>query len=97
MARPGKGGWDFIKVGGTYQYYETGWVAMVTVMKDLSTPEQYAFRVRVDKSDRDLGSVTRSPQFTVSHTREDMMYSGMSQFFETEMYEREYVWIRKED
>ncbi|HPH21862.1 MAG TPA: hypothetical protein PLE32_23895 [Haliscomenobacter sp.] len=97
MARPNNGGWDFIKVGGSYQYYEAGAVFMVTVLQDLSTPSLYEFLIRIDKAERDLGPTDSSPQVKISHDKKDGVYGGMSQFFETERYKREYTWIRKVD
>lgn len=91
MARANKGGWDFIKPGGVYQYQESPLIAMVTVLEDNSTVDDYVFRVRVDKSNMDMGL----REFTVVSNRHlDGYYSGMMQFYEQEVYSVDYKYHR---
>lgn len=83
MARPSNNGWDFIKVGETYQYKEGSFIAEVTILEDNSTDEEYSFKVQVENSNY------RAPKdtFTVSHIKNfSGVYSGQSQFYENPAY-----------
>ena len=94
MSRANNGGWDFVKVGETYQYKEDGWIAMVTILEDNSTEEQYAFKLKIEKS-------TIEPQegefgeFDISHAKGlSGYYSGMMQLYEAPEYVCDYKWKR---
>ena len=67
MSRGTNNGWDFVKVGETYQYKESGWIAMVKVMEDNSTDEEYNFKLRVDKSSWAMPGPPG--QFTLTHNK----------------------------
>ena len=92
MARGNNNGWDFVKVGGTYQYKEDSWIAEVKVLKDNSDEKLYSFELQVEKS----SWPKHFPKtFTLSHNKDfDGVYSGMNQIYETEEYMVEYKWIR---
>lgn len=94
MARANNGGWDFVKVGKTYQYKEDGWIAMVTIMKDNSNDEQYAFDLRVEKSTEDWGL----REFDIANVKGDSgYYSGMLQIYERPEYMCTYNYVRDEN
>lgn len=83
MARAVKNGWDFVKVGGVYQYKESGWIAEVEIIEDNSTDEAYEFKLRVLKSN--TKAIPR--QFEIHHTKRDNgYYNDMVQLYEHEEY-----------
>ena len=92
------GGWDFIKLGETYQYKEDSFVAMVKIIEDNSTDKYYSYKVRVEKSPIDPLKYWDNGEFEVIHTKDlDGYYSGMSQFYEDEEYSCQYQFIRVGD
>jgi hypothetical protein len=94
MARAYNGGWDFVKVGGQYQYKEDWMIAMVTVLEDNSTDKEYIFKLRVDNCNIEPSK----EEFEITHIKEKAgYYSGMMQLFEHKEYTCEYIWSRKED
>jgi hypothetical protein len=94
MARANNGGWDFVKEGETYQYKEDGWIAMVTVVKDNSTDEHYAFDLRVEKATEDWGL----REFDIMNVKGDSgYYSGMLQIYKTPEYMCTYNYERETD
>ena len=48
MATSHDHGWDFVKVGETYQYKEDWFIAIVTVLENNSDTENYVFKLRVE-------------------------------------------------
>ena len=89
MARPENNGWDFVKVGGVYQYKEEGIgigsavVAMVEILGDNSSDEFYDFTVKRVKGGKEFGDMP----FGVSHKKNiGGIYSGMPQFYEEPCY-----------
>jgi hypothetical protein len=84
MARANNNGWDFIKVGGEYQYKEDHFIGMVKVLEDNSDDEMYRFKIQVLKANcKDIGP----EPFDVSHAKDPSgYYSGMLQFYETLEY-----------
>ena len=96
MSRGVNGGWDFVKVGETYQYKEDGWLCEVKVLKDNSTEKEYNFRLQVEKSNWPKEVIPT--EFTVSHNKEfNGIYNGMNQIYETEEYMVEYKWERESE
>ena len=94
MARANNKGWDFVKVGETYQYKEDGWIAMVKILEDNSTEEEYAFVLQTEKA-TDLPP-TEDGKFDISHAKEMQgMFSGMLQLYSTPEYNCNYSWIKK--
>jgi len=94
MSRGINNGWDFVKVGETYQYKEDGWISMVKVLKDNSTDKEYNFKLQVEKSSWDIPGLPK--QFTLSHSKSiNGVYSGMSQLYEKEEYFVKYKWERE--
>jgi hypothetical protein len=94
MARANEYGWDFVKVGKIYQYKEYPLIAMVTVIEDNSTEDEYRFRLRVEKSN--LKEEHTPLEFNISSTKNDKgYYSNMMQLYETEEYSCNYRWERK--
>jgi hypothetical protein len=93
MARANNNGWDFVKVGKTYQYKEDGFIAMVTILEDNSDEKYYRFKIRVEKSNF---MPPQNGEFEISHIKDlGGVYSGMLQLYETEAYGCEYKWVRK--
>lgn len=91
MARANNGGWDFVKVGGTYQYKEDGWIAMVTVIEDKSNEDVYEFVLQTEKATDT--PPTEDGQFDIMSTKKDEgYYSGMLQLYEQPEYECNYKW-----
>lgn len=94
MSRAVNKGWDFVKVGNTYQYKEDGWLAMVKVLEDNSTESDYHFKLQVEKSSVELSN--DQTIFDISHSKLiGGYYSGMLQIYETEEYSCNYVWERQ--
>lgn len=94
MARANNGGWDFVKVGSTYQYKEDGWIAMVKIIEDNSTADEYRFKLWVEKA---TDEPPQDGEFEISHAKEvDGYYSGMLQIYEHEEYGCNYRWVRGE-
>ena len=74
-------GWDFVKVGGIYQYKEDWFIGIVEVLEDNSTDEYYSFKLNVLQSTHELSI------FDVSYKKEEKgYYSGMSQFYDYPEY-----------
>ena len=93
MARANNNGWDFVKVGGTYQYKEDAFIAWVTILEDNSDDEYYRFKLQVEKSNYDP---PQNGVFEISHVKDlNGAYSGMIQLYEYEAYSCNYKWIRK--
>ena len=94
MSRANNNGWDFVKVGGSYQYKEGGFIAMVTVVEDNSDDDYYRFTLRVDKA---TFTPPDNGEFEISHIKNlDGVYSGRSQLYEDEAYFCNYKWIKGE-
>jgi len=92
MARSENDGWDFIKVGETYQYKEDGdgigtaVIGMVKIVEDNSDAGYYNFLARVAEGKTALKVWGKQP-FIVSHKKNiGGIYSGMPQFYEEPCY-----------
>jgi len=85
MARQNdRGGWDFVKVGGEYQYKEDSFLAMIEILEDNSDDEAYKFKVKVKKSNY---SDMMDREFTVSGSKTFKgVYSGMIQIYKEPVY-----------
>jgi glutamate synthase domain-containing protein 1 len=95
MSRSINNGWDFLEVGETYQYKESSFIAMVTIMADTSDDEMYEFDLRIEESNYDP---PQNGRFTITSSKENHgVYSGMLQFYEEPEYYCAYEWKRKED
>ena len=94
MARANDRGWDFVKVGGTYQYKEDGFIAFVTVLEDNSDDKSYRFKLQVERCNYE--NPPQNGVFNISHVKDlNGFYSGMLQLYEQAEYSvREYKWIR---
>lgn len=93
MARANNGGWDFVKVGNTYQYKEEGVIMQVRVLEDLSDAEYYNFRLRVLRatSKFPVAKEGEPADFTVTFLKSNTGYwNDMPQFYEHEEYRCEY-------
>lgn len=97
MARANNGGWDFVKVGGTYQYKEetfpmSSFIAMVKILEDNSTEDAYEFKLQVIESNET--PPTADGVFEISNIKKsDGYYSGMPQFYPTPEYSCHYQWV----
>lgn len=90
MARANNGGWDFVKVGSTYQMKEDWAIYEAEIIEDNSTAEEYMFKIKPVKSTVDMGE---GKVFNISHVKEPGGYwSGMMQIYETPEYRCEYKW-----
>jgi len=91
VARSENNGWDFVKVGETYQYKEEigpgmAMIAMVKILEDNSSDEWYSFLVEPVKVNKPFDKEMTKP-FTVGHAKNiGGIYSGMPQFYETPEY-----------
>lgn len=93
MARAVNNGWDFVKVGKSYQYKEDWFIAIVTILEDNSDKENYRFKLRVEKATEEP---PQNGEFEISHDKTfNGIYSGMIQLYETDEYSCEYKWQRK--
>lgn len=93
MARAVNNGWDFVKVGKSYQYKEDWMIAMVTILEDNSDEGNYRFKLRVDKSNVEP---PQNGEFEIGHDKTfNGIYSGMIQLYENVEYLCEYKWERK--
>lgn len=91
MAVGNEHGWDFVKVGHTYQYKEDRWIAEVTILADNSTDEEYRFDVLVDKATEDY----ETPEFKISWMKNFTGYfSGMINLYENPEYRCTYKYVR---
>ena len=96
MARAIDHGWDFVKVGETYQYKEDGFLAWVKILEDNSDDECYHFKLQVERCNYE--NPPQNGLFDISHMKEMQgMYSGMLQLYEQGEYSFPYNWIRKEE
>ena len=94
MARANNNGWNFVKVGKTYQYKEGHFIAIVTILEDNSNKDEYRFKLKVEKST--FSPPTKDGIFEISHVKDiDGYFNGMLQFYENEEYWCDYEWIRK--
>jgi|LGVE01.1.fsa_nt_gb hypothetical protein len=84
MARANKNGWDFVKVGGIYQYKEDGFIGLVKVLKDTSNDEMYELKLQVLMANNNW--ISDEP-FTISFNKNiGGAYSGQLQLYETPEY-----------
>ncbi len=97
MARPNENGWDFVKVGETYQYKEEimPWLVFigeVKILEDNSNEKEYSFKLKVLKSN--MPPFQQDGFFDVSHVKDiPGIYSGMPQFYEGTEYVYEAKWF----
>ena len=73
MARAVNKGWDFVKVGETYQYKEDWFIAMVTVLEDLSDDNNYHFKLQMEKASH-TPFFAKDGIFELSHIKKSMEY-----------------------
>lgn len=94
MSRGVNNGWDFVKVGETYQYKEDWFIAMVKVLEDNSDDKCYRFTLQVEKASHDP-FFAQNGVFEIYHDKSfNGIYSGMNQIYETEEYMCTYKWFR---
>ena len=84
MARANNSGWDFVKVGGYYQYKEDHFIGMIECIEDNSDDKYYRFKIQVKQANcKDIGQ----EPFDISHAKDVGGYwSGMLQIYETPVY-----------
>ncbi len=94
MARANNGGWNFVKVGETYQYKEDWFLAMVTILEDNSTEDEYRYKLQTEQSSCEPPG--EDGIFDIAHAKEVLgFYSGMLQLYESPEYTCDYIWKRK--
>jgi len=92
--RAPNGGWDFVRVGQTYQYKEDWFIAMVKVLEDKSDDEYYRFVFEVQKATHEP-VFAENGVFEISHVKKlDGVFSGMLQIYPQETYWCKYKWER---
>lgn len=73
-------GWDFVKVGGTYQYKEDWFIATVEVLEDNSTDDEYRFKLQTKTASCEPPS--EDGIFEISHVKDlNGYYSGMMNLY----------------
>ena len=96
MARAVHNGWDFVKVGKTYQCKESGVISIIQILEDNSNEKNYNFKVEVQKS---TNLIPR--EFEIFHSKEgNGYYNDMIQVYEEEEYlvrEYRYDYTRSEN
>ena len=94
MARANNNGWDFVKVGESYQYKEDWFIADVHVLEDNSDDDYYKFKLRIDKSS--MGFKSDPEPFDISATKKlTGVYSGQLQLYPFPEYRYEPKYKRK--
>lgn len=89
MARANNGGWDFVKVGGVYQYKEDFAILVVKVLEDDSDDKYYRFNLKVLASTHNI-----TDTFPIEHAKDVPGYwSGMLQLYEHPEYIAHYKHI----
>ena len=85
MSSASNHGWDFVKVGGVYQYKESFFIAMITILEDNSTDKMYDFKIEFGKNNSK--SIKPGTVTTISHVKDfDGAYSGMMQIYKNAIY-----------
>lgn len=93
MARANNGGWNFVKVGQSYQYKEDWFIARVTILEDNSTTDEYRFKLQTEESNTE--PPTEDGVFEIGHAKDvGGYYSGMLQLYEQEEYRFTPAWER---
>jgi len=88
-------GWDFVKVGETYQYKEDWFIATVKILEDNSTDDEYIFKAQTKTSN--CAPSTEDGIFEVSHVKNlNGYYSGMINIYESPEYIFQEKWILNE-
>lgn len=95
MSRANNNGWDFIKVGGEYQYKEDWLIASIKIIEDNSNEREYRFKAQAIEATDDMGDGI----FTFSQAKDiDGYWSGMVQVYEQDEYMvKEYKWRLNSD
>ena len=84
-------GWDFVKVGKTYQYKEDWFVATVEILEDNSTDDEYRFKLQTKTASCE--PPTEDGIFEISHVKDlNGYYSGMMNLYEHEEYMFKVKW-----
>ena len=95
MSRGVNGGWDFVKVGETYQYKEDWFFAMVKVLENNSDDEYYRFTLQVEKATH-FPFFAKDGIFEIYHDKSfNGIYSGMNQIYEAKEYMCTYKYFRE--
>ena len=78
-------GWDFVKVGETYQYKEDWFIANVEILEDNSTDDEYRFKLQVKTASST--PPTDDGIFEIIHVKDlTGYYSGMMNLYKTPEY-----------
>ena len=89
MASAQDHGWDFLKVGETYQYKQGKFIAMVQIADDNSTDDFYQFVIEILEATYKPAKL----RFEISCIKSiDFGYPGMVYFFDKIEFKRDYHW-----
>ena len=92
MTTAHRNGWDFVKVGETYQYKEDWFIATVEVLEDNSTEDEYRFKLQTKTAS--TTPPTEDGIFEISHVKDlTGYYSGMMNLYEQPEYMFKEKWI----
>ena len=93
MTTAHKNGWNFVKVGETYQYKEDWFIATVEVLEDNSTEDEYKFKLQTISSNI---SPHDDGLFELTHVKNiEGYYSGMMNLYKQPEYIFEEVWKKE--
>lgn len=84
-------GWDFIKVGNTYQYKDDWFVANVTILSDLSNEYNYIFIVKINEAN--IEQYEEKNILEIVNTKNSSTQSNNTQYFSEKLkYGCNYKW-----
>lgn len=89
MSTSPNNGWDFVKIGETYQYKEGSFIAMISIVEDKSDDEYYRFTIKILEANREPPSMICD---IISQKGLSFGYPGMSKIFKKMMYDCVYKW-----
>ena len=94
MASAHDHGWNFLKVGETYQYKEGKFVAMVLIVEDNSTDDLYQFVIEILEATFKPANL----RFEISCIKAiDFGYPVMVHSFDKIEFKRDYHWNQSMD
>jgi len=89
MSTAQNNGWDFVKIGETYQYKEGSFIAMISIIEDNSDEENYRFTIKILEANREPLLIICD---IFSQKKISFGYPGMCLIYKSIMYNCEYKW-----